>query len=144
MCGIGTLTIALPLVACGAQDSRTGATTAAQVIEAGDGSDPFVVTFSIDPRPPKSGDNTIEVTVRRVDDGSPVRDGAVTTAFSMPAMPAMNMPAMRTEALLKHEGDGRYVGTSRLSMGGTWNVTITVALGGREVATRRTSIVATE
>ncbi|MGH9147432.1 MAG: FixH family protein, partial [Vicinamibacterales bacterium] len=60
------------------------------------------------------------------------------------AMPSMNMPAMRSDAALRHEGEGLYRGTSRLSMGGTWNVAITVAQRSSEIATRRTSIVAKE
>ena len=35
-----------------------------------------------EPDPPKSGDNTIEVTVRQPD-GSPITDAAVTAVFSM-------------------------------------------------------------
>ena len=53
----------------------------------------------------------------------------------------MNMPAMRSDASLRHEGEGQYRGTGQLSMGGTWNVAITVAQGSSEIATRRTSIV---
>ena len=83
------------------------------------------------------------MTVLRAD-GSPVTDGTVTTVFSMPAMPSMNMPAMRSDATLRHEGEGQYRGTSQLPMGGTWNVAITVAQGASEIATRRTSIVAKE
>jgi hypothetical protein len=59
-------------------------------------------------------------------------------------MPSMNMPAMRSDDALQHEGDGRYRGTSQLSMGGPSNVAITIAEGAKEVATRQTSIVAKE
>ena len=64
--------------------------------------------------------------------------------FSMPSMPSMNMPAMRADAALRHEGEGRYRGTGQLSMGGTWNVAIDVAEGAKPIATRHTSIVAKE
>ncbi|HEY7443021.1 MAG TPA: FixH family protein [Vicinamibacterales bacterium] len=138
------LLVAVILAACGGQGD--GANTDAgsgQVIPSGGAADGLVVTFRTDPSPPASGDNTIEVTVRRAD-GSPVTDGTVTTVFSMPAMPSMNMPAMRSDVALRHEGQGRYRGTGQLSMGGTWNVAITVAQGSTEIASRRTSIVAKE
>jgi hypothetical protein len=62
----------------------------------------------------------------------------------MPAMPTMNMPAMRTEASLTPSGAGHYSGNTQLSMGGTWEVTISVREGAKELAARRTSIVAKE
>ena len=97
--------------------------------------------FASIPDPPRSGDNTIEMTIRLAD-GSPLTDGAVTAVFSMPPMPSMNMPAMRSEAPLAHVGDGRYRGVGQLSMGGTWNVLVTVTRAGERVATRKLSIVA--
>jgi Cu(I)/Ag(I) efflux system membrane fusion protein/cobalt-zinc-cadmium efflux system membrane fusion protein len=113
------------------------------VIPAGEVSDGLVVTFGTEPNPPEKGDNAIQVTVTR-SDGSPVAAGTVTAVFSMPAMPSMNMPAMRSDAALQHEGGGRYRGTGQLSMAGTWSVSIRVAEGGKDVATRQTSIVAKE
>jgi hypothetical protein len=59
-------------------------------------------------------------------------------------MPSMNMPAMRSETALTHAGGGRYQGTGQLSMGGTWEVAITVRQGAQDLATRRTSVVARE
>jgi nitrogen fixation protein FixH len=113
-----------------------------QVLE-GDRADGLTVTFASAPDPPAEGDNTFDVTVRQ-SDGSPVTDATVTAVFSMPAMPSMNMPAMRSEAVLQHDADGRYRGTGQLSMGGTWNVAVTVARGDEELGTRRLSIVAQE
>ena len=99
------------------------------------------VTYRSEPDPPETGDNVLEVTVKQPD-GTPVTDAAVTATFSMPAMPSMNMPAMRTDATLAHAGDGSYRGTSQLAMGGTWNVTVSVARAGEQVAVKRFSIVA--
>jgi Cu(I)/Ag(I) efflux system membrane fusion protein/cobalt-zinc-cadmium efflux system membrane fusion protein len=113
------------------------------VIPAGGASDGLVVTFGTEPSPPAKGDNTVVVTVKNPD-GSPLESGNVKAVFSMPAMPSMNMPAMRSDAALQHEGQGRYRGTGQLSMGGTWTVAITVADGAKELATRQTSIVAKE
>ena len=99
------------------------------------------VEFRTEPSPPASGDNAVEVTVRRAD-GTPVTDASVDVVFSMPAMPTMNMPAMRSEAKLTHESAGRYRGMGRLSMGGTWNVTVTVARGSEELGSGRFSVIA--
>ena len=138
------LLVAVILAACGGQaDPGNTDAGSGQVIPSGGAADGLVVTFRTDPSPPARGDNTIEVTVRRAD-GSPVTDGTVTTVFSMPAMPSMNMPAMRSDAALRHEGQGSYRGTSQLSMGGTWNVAISIAQESSEIATRRTSIVTKE
>jgi hypothetical protein len=71
-----------------------------------------------------------------------VTDATVTTVFSMPAMPSMNMPAMRSTATLAHDAAGRYRGTGQLSMGGTWNVTVTVSRGPDELGRKTFSIIA--
>ena len=60
----------------------------------------------------------------------------------MPAMPAMNMPAMRAEAKLSHVEGGRYQGMGQLSMSGTWNVTVTATRDGEPIGRRSFSIVA--
>ena len=87
------------------------------------------IEFSSEPDPPKSGDNTIEVTVRQPD-GTAITDAAV------------NMPAMRAEAKLTHVEGGRYRGMGQLSMAGTWNVTVTATRDGEPIGRRSFSIVA--
>ena len=77
-------------------------------------------------------------------DGKPVDDATVKVTLSMPAMPSMNMPAMRTESVLPAEGAGRYRGASQLSMGGTWNVMVSVSRGTEELGSHRFSVVAAE
>jgi hypothetical protein len=114
-----------------------------QMVPASGSPDGLVVSFATEPDPLEMGDNAIQVSVKR-QDGSPVTDAAVAAVFSMPAMPSMNMPAMRSDARLQHEGDGRYRGTGQLSMGGTWSVAITVSQDSKPVAERRLSIVAKE
>lgn len=57
-------------------------------------------------------------------------------------MPSMNMPAMRSNADLTHATGGRYRGTGQLSMGGTWNVTVTVSRGREELGTKSFSLIA--
>lgn len=99
------------------------------------------IGFTSTPDPMRAGENLVEITVRQPD-GSPVTDGTVTAVFSMPAMPAMNMPAMRSDTTLAHLADGKYRGNSQLSMGGTWNVAVTVSRAGERIGSRRLSIVA--
>jgi hypothetical protein len=60
----------------------------------------------------------------------------------MPAMPSMNMPAMRSDATLPHVGDGTYRGPAVVSMGGRWDVTVSVTRGGRPLGSRQLAIVA--
>jgi nitrogen fixation protein FixH len=90
--------------------------------------------------PPSSGTNTFEVTVMK--DGKPVDNATVTTVFSMPAMPSMNMPEMHSDVTLTPAGGGRYRGTGELSMSGTWNVRVTVTQDGQELGTSSLSLVA--
>jgi hypothetical protein len=99
------------------------------------------IEFRSEPDPPRSGDNAYRITVKRAD-GTPVTDAAVTAVFSMPPMPSMNMPEMRTDASLTHVGDGTYRGTGQLEMAGTWNVVVSVTRGSEPPDTARFSIVA--
>lgn len=99
------------------------------------------IEFRSTPDPPRFGDNSFEVTVKGPD-GSAVTDATVTSVFSMPAMASMNMPAMRADATLAHEAEGRYRGRAPLPMGGMWNVTIAVSRGSEELGSRRLSLVA--
>jgi hypothetical protein len=101
----------------------------------------MTVTFASDPAPPKTGDNAFLVTVKQPD-GTPIADGSVTAVFSMPAMPSMNMPAMRSDATLTPQGNGVYRGTGQLSMAGTWSVALAVSRGGQPVGTAQFSVVA--
>jgi Cu(I)/Ag(I) efflux system membrane fusion protein/cobalt-zinc-cadmium efflux system membrane fusion protein len=136
------LVIPLWLAGCnGGEDASTASSQGGRVIPAGESTDGLTVVFSSNPDPPQAGDNTFEVIVRRPD-GTPLTDATVTTVFSMPAMPLMNMPAMRSEATLQHDTEGRYRGTGQLQMGGTWNVAVRVARGSEALGTRRLSIVA--
>jgi len=100
----------------------------------------IAIEFRSDSDPPTFGDNTFEVTVRQ--GGAPVTDATVTAAFSMPAMPSMNMPEMRSAATLAPQGEGRYRGAGQLSMAGTWNVVVRVSRGAEELGSHRLSIVA--
>jgi hypothetical protein len=99
------------------------------------------ITFKSEPDPPKTGDNTFEVTVKGPD-GKSITDADVSVNFYMAAMPSMNMPEMRNTVRLKHVKDGRYRGTGNVTMAGRWDVTIVVTKGGKEVGSRKVAITA--
>jgi Cu(I)/Ag(I) efflux system membrane fusion protein/cobalt-zinc-cadmium efflux system membrane fusion protein len=75
--------------------------------------------------------------------GSPITGAEVGVVFSMPAMPAMGMAAVRTENRLNETGNGNYQGTGTIESGGTWQVTITASRGGQVIASRQMSVIAT-
>jgi len=57
--------------------------------------------------------------------GKPVRDAQVTVTLIMPAMPAMNMPEMKSAFSLPWvEARQMYVGKGQPGMEGTWNVLV--------------------
>jgi YtkA-like len=60
----------------------------------------------------------------------------------MPAMPTMNMPAMRNEVKLPHAGGGVYRGPGQVLMGGTWDVTVTATRAGQQIGSRKFPLVA--
>jgi nitrogen fixation protein FixH len=140
--GLGVVVSVLVVAGCAAEAPATGS-SAGQTRSDGatDSTTGVAIDFRSEPDPLRSGDNTIEVTVRQKD-GSPITDADVTAVFSMPAMPTMNMPAMRSEARLTHVEGGQYRGTGQLSMSGTWNVTVTATRKGEPVGRRTFSIVA--
>jgi hypothetical protein len=127
--------VAVLASSCGGSQSTSS--SAVQTGKAGE----MTVTFASEPDPPRSGDNGFVVTVKQPD-GSPLTDGVIKAVFSMPAMPSMNMPAMRSDAALAPQGGGVYRGTGQLSMGGTWNVDISVTRNGQDLGTAKFSIVA--
>ena len=99
------------------------------------------ITFRTVPDPPKTGDNQLEATVKDAS-GKPIDDAEVSVQFFMPAMPTMNMPAMRSEAKLAPAGGGVYRGNGQVMMAGRWDATVTVARGGQRLGTRRLPLVA--
>ena len=139
------LAVLLSILAVGCQgapgSNATIGTGQAQAAPASGSAEGATIEFRSEPDPPKSGDNAIEVTVRQPD-GTAVTDAAVSAVFSMPPMPAMNMPAMRSEVKLAHVEGGLYRGMGQLAMAGTWNVTVTATREGEPVGRRSFSVVA--
>src|SRR5205814_3231363 len=98
------------------------------------------ITFRTLPDPPKTGDNQLEATVKDAN-GNPVEDAEVSVQFLMPAMPTMNMPAMRSEAKLSPAGGGTYRGAGQVMMAGRWDVTVTVTRGGQRLGSKQLPLV---
>lgn len=99
------------------------------------------ISFRSQPDPPRTGENTFEVTVRDPA-GQPVADADVSVTFFMPAMPAMNMPAIRNQSRLPSAGGGLYRGTGQMVTAGRWDVTIDVTKEGQRLGSRQFAIVA--
>jgi hypothetical protein len=71
----------------------------------------------------------------------PISDAAVKVALVMPAMPAMNMPEMRSPADLNWDGT-QYTGTVKVPSSGAWDVEIEARRNGQVLGTYRSRLVA--
>jgi Cu(I)/Ag(I) efflux system membrane fusion protein/cobalt-zinc-cadmium efflux system membrane fusion protein len=74
--------------------------------------------------------------------GAPISGAEVSVTFSMPAMPAMGMAAMRSVATLSEKGGGLYEGPGEVQMGGTWQVTVLATKDGQTIAQKQVSVTA--
>ena len=99
------------------------------------------ITFRTQSEPPRTGENTFEVAVRDAS-GQPISDAEVSVTFFMPAMPTMNMPAMKHAAKLPSAGGGVYRGSGQVIMAGRWDVTVDVSRGGQRLGSRQFVVVA--
>ena len=99
------------------------------------------LSFRAQPDPARTGENTFEVRVTGAS-SQPVSDAEVLVQLFMPAMPAMSMPAMRSEAKLPHVGGGVYRGPGQVVMGGRWDVTVMVSRAGTRLGSQQFALVA--
>jgi len=99
------------------------------------------IVFHSQPDPPRTGESTFEVAVKD-SAGRPVTDANVSVLQFMPAMPTMNMPAMRNETKLPHAGNGTYRGPAQVLMAGRWDVTVTVTKDGRQIGRKQFAVTA--
>lgn len=99
------------------------------------------IELETDPSPPRAGHTRFTATVRDAN-GVPIADATVQIVCFMPAMPSMNMPAMRAEGALPHVADGAYAGVVDIPMAGRWDVTVTVTRHGEPLASRAIRVVA--
>ena len=95
--------------------------------------------LATEPDPPHKGANAFRVKLTDAS-GAPISGAEVSVAFSMPAMPAMGMAAMRTQVSLTEKGNGLYEGVGQLNSGGTWQATIVAKKNGQIVASKQLSV----
>jgi len=145
--GASSALLACLLAAGCSKTTDTEETTAESKAQAGSESLPagegqtLDIAFDSDPSPVRSGDNTLTISVKQPD-GTGIDDATVSAQFYMPAMPAMNMPEMRSDFAFSPKGGGRYEAAGQLVMGGTWNVTVNVRPVNGPAETRTFSVIA--
>jgi nitrogen fixation protein FixH len=140
--GVAALAAVTIAAGCGGgAEQPPSQTTPAPAAPGAAASQDLNITFTSNPAPPKTGENTLEVMVMD-ENGQPVTDANVSVEFYMAAMPSMNMPEMRNRVDLAHESGGRYRGTGNVMMAGGWDVTVTVSRGGQTVDSEKLSITA--
>ncbi|MGE0041987.1 MAG: FixH family protein [Vicinamibacterales bacterium] len=104
-------------------------------------SDRLSVDLASEPDPPKAGRTTFIATIRDAQ-GTPVTGAEVSIVLFMPAMPSMNMPAMRSDGVLTATAPGVYRGSADVLMSGRWDVTVTVTRGGQRLGMHQRTLVA--
>lgn len=100
------------------------------------------VDLTTDPSPAQKGSNMVRVKLTDPA-GKPITGAEVTVTFFMEAMPAMNMPEMKTVIKGADKGRGMYEGKGDLGSGGIWQVTVTAQQGGKTIATKKLAVKAT-
>ena len=140
-CVVGLVALVAVAAACGGGTPETPAAGSAPAASApaSPAGDQLEIRLS-DPAQPRLGENTFEVMVMQ--GSQPVADADVSVQLYMAAMPAMNMPEMRSTVALKHEGEGRYRGTGNVMMAGAWDATVMVMRGGQHLGERKMTITA--
>jgi YtkA-like len=84
--------------------------------------DDLMVIIKIDKNPPVAGENNLTVQIKD-GTGKPVADAKVKVDYSMPPMPGMAPMDYKTDAELKGQ---EYKAKLNFSMGGAWNVVVTI------------------
>ncbi len=101
----------------------------------------IVIVLRTDPSPPMLGENVFLVSLKDRT-GASITDANVSLQLFMPAMPTMNMPAMRNEITLAPLGDGEYRGTGQIMMAGRWDATVVVTRAGQTLGSTHVAVVA--
>ena len=100
------------------------------------------IVLTTDPSPAQKGSNTIHLKLTD-SAGKPIVGAKVTITFFMAAMPAMNMPEMKTVIQGMDMGGGMYEGKGELGSGGNWQVTVMAQQGGKTIANKKLTVKAT-
>jgi Cu(I)/Ag(I) efflux system membrane fusion protein/cobalt-zinc-cadmium efflux system membrane fusion protein len=101
----------------------------------------LTIAFRATPDPPRTGDSGFEVSLKDAA-GMPIANADVSVRLFMPAMPTMNMPAMRNDTTLPHVGAGVYRGPGQVLMAGRWDVTVAVSKDGQSIGQKQFTLVA--
>jgi membrane fusion protein, copper/silver efflux system len=97
------------------------------------------VDLHADPDPLKGGEDSVFQANLIDAAGKPVADAQVMVTLVMPAMPAMNMPEMKSSFELPWVSSRQmYVGKGKAPMAGTWNVIVEARRNGTVIASTRT------
>ena len=91
------------------------------------------------PTAAKTGDNQFEVMVKGAD-GKRINDADVSVVLVMPK--TAKMAEMRNEVKLKPSGNGMYMGSGNVMMAGTWNATVMVMRGGKDIGQKKVTLAA--
>jgi RND family efflux transporter MFP subunit len=99
------------------------------------------IAFHAEPEPLKAGeDNQFHVTLTDAQ-GKPISDANVNVKLIMPAMPAMNMPEMKTSIDLPWTaGQQMYMGKGQAPTPGMWTVFVEARKNGQVIATFHTHL----
>jgi Cu(I)/Ag(I) efflux system membrane fusion protein len=112
-----------------------------QPAEAGKGEAAARLEAHATPDPLKAGADG-EFTARLTGaDGKPLAGAEVKATLTMPAMPSMGMPEMRSSFDLKWDaGKQLYIGRGQAGIAGAWNLSVVASKDGKAIATFRTHL----
>ena len=121
----------------GSKEFSAASTTAT----AGTESSAAKIDFHAEPDPLKAGEDS-QLRVSLADaQGKPIAGAGVNVKLVMPAMPAMDMPEMKTSADLAWNADRQmYIGKGQAPMAGTYSVFVEARKNGAVIATFRTHL----
>ena len=97
------------------------------------------VELTTDPSSARRGSNTIHVRLSDIS-GNPILGAKVSVTLVMPAMPEMNMAAMKTVIAATDKGGGMYEGKGDLGSSGIWHVTVTATQNGKKILQKQLTL----
>jgi len=97
--------------------------------------------FHSDSVPMKAGEDNPFHAILTDAQGKPIADAHLTVSLTMPAMPSMNMPAMKSTFDLPWDASSQsYKGKGNVPMLGTWNLLVEASKGGSVIASFHTHL----
>jgi uncharacterized GH25 family protein len=101
----------------------------------------YKIVLRTEPETLKGGqENTFHVNVTDPD-GKPVSDATVKLTLDMPAMPEMNMAAMKVSPAVAWNGTD-YSGKANIPSAGPWSVIVKVVRKNQVIASKKTKLMA--